>query len=477
MPNPYRKVGLSEVIVTVLALGAPHAALADDDAVAKAAVLSREGEKLLKDGKTGEACDKYQQSQALDPRGETLLDEALCREKEGKLGTAYNLFIAAEKAANDEKRNDRALTAKQHQNSLFAKLPRLSVNVPKESVTDGLEISAGGQVIPQSEWGKPYPVDGGSLKVSASAPARETWETTVDSKPGIKQSVTVPVLKPGSGPAPNPNLNPNPNPNPNPNNPNPNPNPNPNNPNPNPPPKGEGHKAHRIVVDAQVLAGMHVSVISKAPQSLINGTQYNYIGADTEVFQAACGTEDVVPGAGNCKAHFKPQAALLAGAELFIGYAITENVQFGGRVMGGFHYPIGFEILGGPSASFKVSGPFWLGITGLVGTSQTTATVDGARGSVPESFQTFNPNGDVVIAPDKLAGGLAGSATDKTKPLQVAPDFGVVEVGGSVEVSIVLKDNKSGTTGSLMLSGWPYAVWSPGGVAFGLPIGLGYRFY
>src|SRR4051794_33379479 len=74
MRHPYRKTGLAEVLAVVLTLGAPRIAFADDDAVTRAAVLSREAEKLMKDGKIAEACDKYEQSQSLDPRGETQLD-------------------------------------------------------------------------------------------------------------------------------------------------------------------------------------------------------------------------------------------------------------------------------------------------------------------------------------------------------------------------------------------------------------------
>src|SRR5258708_5462328 len=169
--------GIIECITTLstaggLVFGVTQVALADDDAVTRAAVLSREAEKLEADGKISEACEKYAQSQALDPRGGTLLDEAICREKEGKTGTAYNLFVQAEKVAQSEKQADRANTAKQHESGLFAKLARLTVNVPKEAMTDGLEIDAGVQVIPQSEWGKPYPVDAGTLKITATAPAK-----------------------------------------------------------------------------------------------------------------------------------------------------------------------------------------------------------------------------------------------------------------------------------------------------------------
>ena len=123
---PRVAVGLTALVLATTA----RVALADDQAIAQAAVLSREADKLLKDGKTSEACEKYKQAQSLDPNGDTILAEALCREKEGKVGTAFNLFVQAEKIAKDENRSDHLATAKQHENTLFAKLPRVVIIVP-----------------------------------------------------------------------------------------------------------------------------------------------------------------------------------------------------------------------------------------------------------------------------------------------------------------------------------------------------------
>ncbi|MBL8742979.1 MAG: hypothetical protein JNK04_17845, partial [Myxococcales bacterium] len=102
----------------------------------RAAVLAREAETLLSAGKTAEACDKLEESQSLDPRGATLLDLALCREKEGRLGTAYLLFDQAEKVATEEKRTDRANTARSHKKDMYLKVPRVTVVVPKEVLVD-----------------------------------------------------------------------------------------------------------------------------------------------------------------------------------------------------------------------------------------------------------------------------------------------------------------------------------------------------
>jgi len=500
MRSTKTRLGVGFITFVATARLAIGTAYADDDKVARAAVLSREAETLMSSGKTAEACNKLADSQTLDPRGGTLLDLALCREKEGRIGTAYTLFEAAEKTANAESRSDRATTARTHRNTLFAKVPRVIVNVPKDVVVEGIEVRAGlasdlraQHVIPPSEWGKPYPVDPGDLRVTASAPAKATFEEKFNLKNGQKKAITVAALKAGSGPEarPGPDLG--------------------------PPTSGDKtggdktggdagdktggdksggdktggdktggdkqpdvpsapavHEGGRVVVDLQAIAGGALSLILRAPVAELNGTQYIYLGAGGSEFLASCGNTSAVPGAGRCDATFNPQIGFLGGAQLFVGYAISDTFQLGGRGFFGASFPLGYTILGGPSFSVKAVGPLWLGFTAVVGTSQMEATVTGGRGSIPKSALAANPKGsDIDIPVENLAGGF--STGD-----QPAGAFGGFEVGGSVEISIELVDNPTNGAGSgaLMLSAWPGGTWSPasGGTVF-LPIGFGYRFY
>ncbi len=96
---------------------------------------------------------------------------------------------------------------------------------------------------------------------------------------------------------------------------------------------------------------------------------------------------------------------------------------------------------------------------------------------MPPVNQTANGGNFVDIGNAGLAGGLAGGKA-------ITNAWGTFELGGSMEISVVLADNKSGITGSWMFSAWPYAVWSPAssghtgpGGALSLPLGVGYRFY
>lgn len=452
-------------------------------------MLAREAEELLQAGKTPEACNKYEESQALDPRGVTLLDHALCREKEGRIGTAYNLFVEAERVANEEKRSDRANTAKQRKNELFLKLPRVTVNVPSDVVVEGLEVRVGHQgdlrsmkLIPQSEWGKAVIADPGELVVMVSAPKKATWEQKFKLTRTERKSITAAKLADGDGPAPLPPLVTDPPPgdpkDPPPTDPK---NPPPTDPKqPGTPTTPAKHEGGRVVVDIAGLVGGTLNLLSQAPLSDINGTQYIYRGAEQSEFLASCGNTTAVPGAGDCDATFDPQIGVLGGAQLFLGYALTENIQFGGRFFGGVHYPLGFMALGGPSISFFAAGPLWLGVTVLVGTTQMESVVTGGRGEIPDAYEADNDGASEIAIPVEALAGRASAEEPFNAGGVRAPAFGGFEVGGSFEVSIILADNPQhdGSGGALMLSAWPMGLWSPGnGAVVSLPIGLGYRFY
>lgn len=454
---------------------------------------------MLAAGKTAEACDKLEESQSLDPRGATLLDLALCREKEGRLGTAYLLFDQAEKVATDEKRTDRAGTARGHKKDMYLKVPRVTIVVPKEAVVDGMEVRVGLaanaralNIVPSSEWGKAFPVDPGDLKVMVTAPAKATWEQTFDLKQGGRRTITVAALKAGDGPPPlpppitsQPPTNDQPPPKPG------DPPAKPGEPAKPPPGSPAKHESGRVVVDIQALAGGHLSLINRAPLSDINGTQYIYRGEEQSEFLASCGNTTAVPGAGDCDATFNPQFGFFGGAELFLGYAVSDTVQFGGRFMGGAHYPLGFMVLGGPSISFEAAKPLWIGFSAMVGTSQIEATVTGGRGSVPDGNVGDNDGADQIKIPvEDLAGRgkgvIEGQEDEATGEIPfntgaaAAGAFAGFAVGLTVELSIVLVDNPTndGGSGSLLLSAWPTGLWAPGhGGAVALPLGLGYRFY
>lgn len=460
--------------VATAALAAPAAA---QDDVARAAVLSREAESLLAAGKVDEACTKYDESARLDRRGGSVLDLALCREKQGRTGSAYVLYEEAEKRAIEEKRNDRLTTARQKKNVLFAKVPRATVTVKERH--EGLTVMVGPVLVPTSEYGKPYPVDPGDHEIVAAAPGRAEHRQRVTMGIGQRRAIAIPALAPAAAAAPAASppaeapTKPEPAPTPAAKDPEPAEAPPPAN-EAEPEPEGDLHRDSGLVIDFGVVAGLAASFVDRAELASIAGTEYRYASAGGGEFIGACGALDAVPGAGECEATFDPAFDLLVGGQLFVGYGFSDAFQVGARGFLAPRIPSGFHLAGGPSFSVNAVGPLWLGATFLVGTTVYDADVTGARGSIPDDLEEANGASEIAIPKEDLASGLDAAEAKGT----VEPGL---MMGASVEVSYNLADWKpiDALAGSFMLSAWPGLMvdLDGGGASLVVPLGLGYRFY
>lgn len=456
-----------------MAVAAPAAA---QDSVAQAAVLSREAEGLLAAGKVDEACAKYDESARLDRRGGSVLDLALCREKQGRTGSAYVLFEEAEKKAVEEKRNDRLATIKAKKNVLFAKVPRAIVNVPKDR-PEGLKVMVGWVLIPPSEYGRPYPVDPGDQQVVASAPGRAEHQAKVTIAIGQRKAINIPALAAaGVATPPPPKEEPKKEPAKPPEPPKEEPPPPKEEPKkePEPEPEGDKHRKSGLVIDLGFTAGLDASIVDRAPLAEVTGTEYRYASATGGEFIGACGETAAVPGAGDCEATFDPAYTLMVGGQLFVGYGFTDSFQAGGRVFLAPRIPTGIHFAGGPSFSVNVVGPLWLGGTYIIGTTVYDADVTGARGSIPDELEEANGAAEIAIPKADLASGLDAPEAKGT----VEPGL---MMGGSIEISINLADWKpvDALAGSFMVSAWPGLMvdLDGGGTSLVIPLGLGYRFY
>lgn len=189
------RLGTAATFSVITALAAPLAANPDST---NAEALFYQAKSLMAQKKLAEACAAFEASQTLKPAPTTLVSLADCREKNGQLASAYEVYQRVERELRD--RSDEASVemrglAKLRAVKLEPRLSRLTVNVPVAAQVGGLEVLRGNDRIESAAWNQPQAVDGGTLRVSARAPDRREWSTTVTIKPeGDVQVVDVPAL-------------------------------------------------------------------------------------------------------------------------------------------------------------------------------------------------------------------------------------------------------------------------------------------
>src|SRR3954452_18931589 len=110
------------VAVAALAIGVATAGTARAGDPATAQTLFDQARKLMAQERWAEACPKLEESQRLDPAGGTLLHLALCREKEGRIATAWAIYQDALAQAKRDGRKDRADVAQKHIGELAPRL-------------------------------------------------------------------------------------------------------------------------------------------------------------------------------------------------------------------------------------------------------------------------------------------------------------------------------------------------------------------
>jgi hypothetical protein len=161
-----------------------------------AAQLFEDGRTLLEQGQFAQACPKLEESQSLDPGGGTLLNVALCHEKQGRTATAWVEFVEARGVAKADARPLRVTFAQTHIDQLEPTLSRVVVQVPGESDLPDLEVRRDGSVVGRAAWGTAVPVDPGDNVVEVSAPGKLPWrQAVVVGGSADSKTVVVPPLR------------------------------------------------------------------------------------------------------------------------------------------------------------------------------------------------------------------------------------------------------------------------------------------
>jgi hypothetical protein len=196
--------------LAVLALSLASAAPAHAQQAAIADELYKQGQKLMEQGKVHEACEKFKASQEADPAIGTLINLALCHEKEGKTASSWDEFNEAALQAQKAGQRDREKYAHEHADALEKQLHKLVIIVADKP--DDVVVKLDGKQFKAGVLGTPLPLDPGEHELEVSAPRKKTWMQKVQLGPdAVTQNVSVPKLedepetpKP-TGPAPGSN--------------------------------------------------------------------------------------------------------------------------------------------------------------------------------------------------------------------------------------------------------------------------------
>ncbi|MBW2525216.1 MAG: hypothetical protein JRI23_13615 [Deltaproteobacteria bacterium] len=166
-------------------------ASAGDKAMAES--LFQQGKAAMTAGNYAKACPLLDASLKEDRAVGTLLNLALCHEKQGKTATAWAEFREAAGMAERDDQLERAHGARKYAAKLERRLSTITIAVPEP--VDGLVVTRAGRMIPPATYGVAVAADPGSYTIEASAPGHQGWATTIELGPRAdRKTVTVPNL-------------------------------------------------------------------------------------------------------------------------------------------------------------------------------------------------------------------------------------------------------------------------------------------
>lgn len=175
-------------LMFALAPGLASAQTKTDPAAAQ--VLFYDARALMQQGRYAEACPKLEESLRLDAGLGTQFNLADCNEHIGKIATAWAGFLEVAAQAKSTNQTEREKFAKKRASALEPRLPKLVVDVPR--TLDGAEVRRDGVLIGPAAWGSPIPIDPGTHKITARAPGKQVWETTIFAAEGKSARVSIP---------------------------------------------------------------------------------------------------------------------------------------------------------------------------------------------------------------------------------------------------------------------------------------------
>ncbi|WP_437686151.1 tetratricopeptide repeat protein [Sorangium sp. So ce176] len=174
--------------------GAASAQRAQGAVKPMAEALFWQGRDLFKQGQYPEACEKFEESQRLEPKPGTLLNLAVCHEKVGMLATAWAELGSVEEIARREGPAERAAFARAQRAALERRIARIEIRM--DAPPASLRLTVDGEPLSGAALNAPFPIDPGRHSVAAAAPGKKAWSTAVDVPPERASIVvTIPALE------------------------------------------------------------------------------------------------------------------------------------------------------------------------------------------------------------------------------------------------------------------------------------------
>ena len=159
--------------------------------------LFRDAEALFKQGKTREACEKFAESNRAEFGLGTLMNLAICHEKEGKIASAWAEYVEVAQRSSDAKSSSRAKNAAARAAALEPRLSYVTIafaSGPEAAFVE--EVRIDGRALGRGAWSTAIPLDPGPHTVAFGAPGRVAVSKAVDVAGPGTQTVEAPTLEP-----------------------------------------------------------------------------------------------------------------------------------------------------------------------------------------------------------------------------------------------------------------------------------------
>ncbi len=158
-----------------------------------AQMLFDEGRRLMASGKVSAGCEKFGESYRVDKTLGTLLNLAVCHEKDGRLATARAEFEELEATATHDQQATRAQFARDRLAAIEPKVNKLLISIRATDASTRVTID--GSDLPSAAWGVAAPVDPGKHAIEVTASGKTTWSHEVEvTGEGRSVLVDIPAL-------------------------------------------------------------------------------------------------------------------------------------------------------------------------------------------------------------------------------------------------------------------------------------------